>query len=204
VGRVEVGDLVINQYGRLWAKDLIGACIYAVGVAGVRIYRKMPVAQHLNSQPLEAFEDPRTPASVMLDPGLASYERSLASGLKDSGARREFTTGAVRDVAEGKGRFDLLPYRALTLAAQQMERGAIKYSARNWEKGIPLGEFFNSGLRHLWKWWLGYKDEPHLAAFVWNALCMAETAERIRLGILPKDLDNRPDVGTATPEEQGI
>ena len=31
------------------------------------------------------------------------------SELKDSGARREFSTGAVRDVADGKGRCDLLP-----------------------------------------------------------------------------------------------
>lgn len=29
--------------------------------------------------------------------------------LKDSGERREFGTGAVRDMAEGKGRCDLLP-----------------------------------------------------------------------------------------------
>lgn len=29
--------------------------------------------------------------------------------LKDSGNRREFTSGAVRDIAEGKGRCDLLP-----------------------------------------------------------------------------------------------
>jgi len=29
--------------------------------------------------------------------------------IKDSGARREFETGAVRDIAEGKGRCDLLP-----------------------------------------------------------------------------------------------
>ena len=29
--------------------------------------------------------------------------------LPDSGARREFGTGAVRDIAEGKGRCDLLP-----------------------------------------------------------------------------------------------
>ncbi len=29
--------------------------------------------------------------------------------LKDSGARREFESGAVRDVSEGKGRCDLLP-----------------------------------------------------------------------------------------------
>lgn len=29
--------------------------------------------------------------------------------IKDSGERREFTTGAVRDIQEGKGRCDLLP-----------------------------------------------------------------------------------------------
>ena len=29
--------------------------------------------------------------------------------IKDSGSRREFESGAVRDVAEGKGRCDLLP-----------------------------------------------------------------------------------------------
>ena len=29
--------------------------------------------------------------------------------IKDSGDRTEFTTGAVRDMHEGKGRFDLIP-----------------------------------------------------------------------------------------------
>lgn len=29
--------------------------------------------------------------------------------ILDSGNRREFETGAVRDMAEGKGRMDLLP-----------------------------------------------------------------------------------------------
>lgn len=33
--------------------------------------------------------------------------------LKDSGERREFSTGAVRDMAEGKGRFDLAPLLTL-------------------------------------------------------------------------------------------
>ena len=124
--------------------------------------------------------------------------------LKDSGERRTFATGSVRDMAEGKGRFDLLPYRALSCAARQMERGANKYGDRNWEKGQPLGEYLNSAMRHLWKYWLGYTDEPHLDAFVWNALAFAETAERIRLGILPQELDNRPTIGRATDEEQGI
>ncbi len=35
--------------------------------------------------------------------------------LKDSGARRDFGTGAVRDVAEGKGRCDLLPMDVVAL-----------------------------------------------------------------------------------------
>jgi len=35
--------------------------------------------------------------------------------IKDSGARREFETGAVRDIQEGKGRCDLLPLNVVRL-----------------------------------------------------------------------------------------
>lgn len=34
--------------------------------------------------------------------------------IKDSGERREFSTGAVRDIQEGKGRCDLLPLYTIT------------------------------------------------------------------------------------------
>lgn len=127
---------------------------------------------------------------------------SIGNELKDSGQRRSFGTGSVRDVAKGKGCFHLLPYRALTLAAKQMERGAAKYQSRNWERGQPLSSYFDSLQRHLWKHWQGWTDEPHLDAAVWNMLCYAETAERIRLCVLPKELDDRPELGRATPEEQ--
>lgn len=113
--------------------------------------------------------------------------------IKDSGERRSFGTGAVRDKAESKGRWDLLPFHTIQQVAVHYERGCQKYGDRNWEKGIPVGEYLNSAMRHLWKWWLGYKDEDHLVAFVWNAICLMETAERIRLGKLPKELDNRPE-----------
>lgn len=33
--------------------------------------------------------------------------------IKDNGERREFETGAVRDIAEGKGRCDLLPLKVV-------------------------------------------------------------------------------------------
>ena len=38
--------------------------------------------------------------------------------IKDSGERRIFATGAVRDISEGKGRFDLLPLDVLGTANQ--------------------------------------------------------------------------------------
>ena len=46
--------------------------------------------------------------------------------IKDSGERTEFTSGAVRDMHDGKGRFDLLPMCVLTRLAKHYERGALK------------------------------------------------------------------------------
>lgn len=40
---------------------------------------------------------------------ISAEELKVAMTIKDSGARREFETGAVRDIQEGKGRCDLLP-----------------------------------------------------------------------------------------------
>lgn len=48
--------------------------------------------------------------------------------IKDSGERREFETGAVRDMAEGKGRFDLAPLEALaSLSADRFLEGVADY-----------------------------------------------------------------------------
>lgn len=38
-----------------------------------------------------------------------AIELKKAKPIKDSGERTQFATGAVRDMHEGKGRFDLLP-----------------------------------------------------------------------------------------------
>ena len=38
--------------------------------------------------------------------------------IKDSGERRKFESGAVRDISGGKGRFDLLPLDVLGTANQ--------------------------------------------------------------------------------------
>ena len=138
--------------------------------------------------------------------------------LKDSGSRREFDSGAVRDIQTGKGRCDLLPLDVvadimhdtkleavaefmrdadenhlffavrcyaikndLTLSdvmlaeAMHYEAGAKKYDERNWEKGIPVHCFIDSGVRHYLKHLRGDDDEPHGTAFVWNMLGAAWT-----------------------------
>jgi hypothetical protein len=112
--------------------------------------------------------------------------------LKDSGTRRQFDTGAHRDAAQGKGRFDLLPYYGMLLPALQMEAGAKKYDDRNWEKGMPLSTFLDCAQRHLGKFTAGFDDEPHLNAAIWNLMCLAEGRERIRRGIWPAHLDDLP------------
>jgi hypothetical protein len=112
--------------------------------------------------------------------------------LKDSGTRTEFSTGAVRDGQEGKGRMDLLPASAIIEVAKVFEAGARKYGPSNWTKGIPLSRFMDSGLRHAMKWLRGDRDEPHLAQACWNFLCLLDTQERIRTGLLPMELNDLP------------
>jgi len=123
---------------------------------------------------------------------LAEFEPFITPPLKDSGARRQFDSGAVRDQATGKGRFDLLPTQGLLLAAQQMEAGALKYDDRNWEKGMPLSVFYSSAARHMAKFIAGYDDEPHLAAAIWNLLCLAEGQERVKQGLWPAEFNDIP------------
>ena len=111
--------------------------------------------------------------------------------VKDSGKRQEFNTGSVRDVQEGKGRFDLLPFIALTRLAKHYENGSVKYGDNNWRKGQPLMLFFSSAMRHMFRWAMGWKDEDHLSAAIWNLCSILETEEMIRRGKLPQELDDR-------------
>jgi hypothetical protein len=108
--------------------------------------------------------------------------------IKDSGNRRDFGTGAVRDAAAGKGRFDLLPYYGVEAVAMHFERGSWKYAARNWEMGIPLRCYLDSAYRHIAKAANGLTDEPHPEAFVWNGLCYLHTRKLIQIGALPTRL----------------
>lgn len=112
--------------------------------------------------------------------------------VKDSGARQRFETGAQRDTAGGKGRYDLIPPVPLDRLAMLYEAGAIKYDARNWEKGIPVSRFLDSALRHINKWREGYRDEDHLIQGVFNLFGAIHTLEMVERGLLPATLNDHP------------
>ncbi len=113
--------------------------------------------------------------------------------VQDSGERTEFTSGAVRDRQDGKGRFDLFSPISLMRLAQHFENGAQKYKDRNWEKGMPLSRFFDSAVRHLYAFIGGSRDEDHLAAADWNIHCLIHTEAMIEAGKLPKELNDLPN-----------
>jgi len=110
--------------------------------------------------------------------------------LHDSGNRTNMAgTGALRDLDPlAKGRFDLLPYEALLEVAIHFADGAEKYAPRNWEKGLPLDSYLNSGLRHGFQLNAGLVDERHDRAWAWNALCYIWTRVKIIKGELPLEL----------------
>jgi hypothetical protein len=160
--------------------------------------------------------------------------------IKDSGERRQFESGAVRDIQTGKGRCDLLPldvvgeympdqiitsisefiqcnnttylWHALELfqkdafplpdgehhqrmantmleVAKHFEEGAKKYGDNNWQKGIPVRCYIDSGVRHYLKWVRGDRDEPHDRAVCWNLMCAIWTCKH-----KPELNDYRKDV----------
>ena len=110
--------------------------------------------------------------------GTKIIEKDDDMGIKDSGTRRKFGTGAVRDAEAGKGRCDLLPACAILRLARHFEAGANKYDERNWEQGIPVHSFIDSAIRHLMKYLDGWTDEDHLCAAAWNCVCAMWTEEK--------------------------
>jgi hypothetical protein len=115
------------------------------------------------------------------------------SKVKDSGERRKFGTGAVRDMSSGKGRYDLISPLFLKRLAKHFENGAKKYGDRNWEKGIPLSSYLDSAMRHLGKYLEGLRDEDHLAAAAWNINCLIHMEEMIERGLISEELNNLPN-----------
>lgn len=122
----------------------------------------------------------------------------MSKELKDGGSRKTYSTGAQKEdpaQTEGKGAYHLLPPTAINRVAEIWRKGAMKYTARNWEKGLPLSRFIDSGLRHAFQYLEGKEDEDHLAQAAWNFLACLHTEEMIKRGILPEELNDLPGYG---------
>ncbi len=116
----------------------------------------------------------------LIDCPCCSWSFYVSKSKEDNelGNEQTFQSGAKRDVKKGKGRCDLLPASALLRLARHFESGASKYGDRNWEKGIPISSFIDSGMRHFLKYMSGWEDEDHLCAATWNLICAMWTEEK--------------------------
>ena len=125
--------------------------------------------------------------------------------VKDSGNRREFDTGARRDMADDKPRPALISPFALMRIGKWMAMGAINYGDRNWEKGIPFSSFIESTMRHLLKYMMGMRDEDHLAAICFNVMDIMHFEEtgRTELDDLPRYQLKGNNATTSHPPTHG-
>lgn len=124
-------------------------------------FREIPT-NSINGKALDEFNKIGNPNAVS--------PKDIHQVIKDSGDRTKFDTGAVRDMHEGKGRMDLLPWAAIMEVSKHCENGAKKYGEHNVDKGIPIHSLCDSAARHLAKYIDGWDDEPHLIAAAWNLL----------------------------------
>jgi hypothetical protein len=107
--------------------------------------------------------------------------------MADEGKRKTYSTGAIEEVKTGKGKYVLIsPYMLLRLA-RIMEKGAIKYADRNWEKGMPFSRFTDSALRHINQFLMGMTDEDHLGQAIFNLMAIMHFQDTGRT-----DLDDMP------------
>lgn len=92
--------------------------------------------------------------------------------IKDSGERKAFSGGMVRDITEGKTDYSLvLDGPMFDRWAVHMTKGASKYAKRNWMLATgqeELERFRESALRHFIQWYRGAIDEDHASAVFFN------------------------------------
>jgi hypothetical protein len=110
--------------------------------------------------------------------------------VKDSGDRRTFSTGSVRDRGDLKPRPDLISPFAMMRVGEHMRKGAAKYGLHNWALGQPFSEVTASMHRHLLQWEQGDQEEDHLAAIVFGAQALMHYQEMLDRGVLPAELDD--------------
>ena len=150
--------------------------------------REIPEERSVYDICKEIRENPNAKKVTVEFPAVQKVIEEVSSNphIKDSGDRTEFSSGAVRDMHEGKGRMDLLPWAAIMEVSKHCENGAKKYGEHNVDRGIPTSSLCDSAARHLAKYLDGWTDEPHLIAATWNLLWA------IQMEVKNEDMVNTP------------
>lgn len=144
---------------------------------------------------LDATVTPTTPiekAALICFLYLSNY---LASQLT------EYLEMACSRLAQAIDETDGFALSWLNRLAKHYEAGACIYADRNWEKGQYLTRYIDSAMRHCVNILQKEITEDHAAAVLWNILAIGHTLEMIKLGLLDKTLDDRPNY---TPQERQI
>ena len=121
---------------------------------------------------VEDREKMRTLGSFMFD-----IEDDLAVNIRHPETSAVGQDGVKYD--DGKNRVGLIPILPLLEIGKVFSRGASKYDARNWEKGMPWSRVYDAALRHIYTWWAGERTDPemrthHLANAITNLLFLLE------------------------------
>ena len=98
----------------------------------------------------------------------------------------KFTSGAIRDVQDGKEDYiETISWTAFRRYAQYMTGKKKKYGEGNFKLGIPVESYEKSLVRHLVKYLTNKyengnleKEEDHLSAMVFNILGIMHEQER--------------------------
>lgn len=118
--------------------------------------------------------------------------KAIQKALQDEDI--EVSIDANIDTAEGRNRLLTASLSHMMLEASKLyEGGAEKYGANNWQLGMPVNRYIDSGVRHYLKTLRGDIDEPHYRGFVWNLLCAMWTAyniPKLNYKELPKKREN--------------
>lgn len=119
-------------------------------------------------------------------------------GIKDqeivAAGGTQFSTGAVRSGDAKNVMYQLISPIGMRRLAETMKEGFDKYGAYNWERGMPIGDILNHGIRHIFLYLSGDRSEDHLAHAAWNlfaAMHMEETHPTLEHGLRPvKNIDS--------------
>lgn len=114
--------------------------------------------------------------------------------IKDSGKRRKYSTGAQRDRGDIKPRPDLIHPYFISRFGLHLAKGAVKYDAWNWFKGMPLSDWYASLKRHVEDLGMGLQDEDHASAIAFNVMGFMITKLGIETGRYPKEFDDMQEM----------